>query len=54
MNYTNLKKIFELGMKIRKGFDGIIFQSCEGYTKWLKAKSGYWVSAKYMEFIRFI
>ena len=32
----NIKKVFELGMKIRKGFDGIIFQSCEGYTKWLK------------------
>lgn len=32
----NIKDIFKLGMKIRKGFDGIIFQSCDGYTKWLK------------------
>lgn len=33
---NNIKEVFELGMKIRKGFDGIIFQSCERYTKWLK------------------
>ena len=32
----------------------IVEEKMNGSTKWLKAKSGYWVSAKYMEFIRFI
>lgn len=31
----------------------IIDEKMNGSTKWLKAKSGYWVSSKYMEFIRY-
>ena len=33
---NTIKEIIKLGMKIRKGFDGIIFQSRKGYDKWLK------------------
>ncbi len=32
----------------------IIEQKMVGTTKWLKAKSGYWVSAKYMEFVKYV
>ena len=32
----------------------IVEEKMNGSTKWLKSKSGYWVSAKYMEFIRYI
>lgn len=32
----------------------IVDQKTVGSTKWLKAKSGYWVSAKYMDFIRYV
>ena len=32
----------------------IVEEKINGSTKWLKAKSGYWVSAKYMEFIRYV
>lgn len=32
----------------------IVEEKMNGSTKWLKSLSGYWVSAKYMEFIRFI
>lgn len=32
----------------------IVEEKMNGSTKWLKAKSGYWVSAKYMEFVRFV
>ncbi len=32
----------------------IIEQRMNGTTKWLKAKSGYWVCAKYMDFIKYV
>lgn len=32
----------------------IVDQKMNGSTKWLKAKSGYWVSAKYMDFIKYV
>lgn len=32
----------------------IVDQKMVGSTKWLKAKSGYWVSANYMEFVRYV
>lgn len=32
----------------------IIEQKIVGSTKWLKAKSGYWVSANYMEFVKYV
>ena len=32
----------------------IIEQRMNGTTKWLKAKSGYWVAAKYMEFVKYV
>ena len=32
----------------------IIEQKMVGTTKWLKAKSGYWVSAQYMEFVKYV
>ena len=32
----------------------IIEQKMNGTTKWLKAKSGYWVCAKYLDFVKYI
>lgn len=32
----------------------IVEEKMNGSTKWLKSLSGYWVSAKYMQFIKFI
>ena len=32
----------------------IIEQKMNGTTKWLKTKSGYWVAASYMEFVRYV
>jgi hypothetical protein len=32
----------------------IIEEKYNGTTKWLKTKSGYWVSAKYMEFVKHV
>ena len=32
----------------------IVDQKTVGTTKWLKAKSGYWVSAKYMDFVKYV
>jgi N-acetylmuramoyl-L-alanine amidase CwlA len=32
----------------------IIEQRMVGTTKWLKSKSGYWVAAKYMEFVKYV
>lgn len=32
----------------------IVEEKMNGTTKWLKAKSGYWVSAKYMEFVKYV
>ena len=32
----------------------IVEEKMNGSTKWLKSKSGYWIAAKYMEFVRFI
>lgn len=32
----------------------IIEQRMNGTTKWLKSKSGYWVAAKYMEFVKYV
>ena len=32
----------------------IIEQRMNGTTKWLKAKSGYWVCAKYMDFVKYV
>lgn len=31
----------------------IVEEKMNGNTKWLKAKSGYWVSAQYMDFVRY-
>ena len=32
----------------------IVEEKMNGSTKWLKAKSGYWVASQYMQFIRFV
>ena len=32
----------------------IVEQKMNGTTKWLKSKSGYWVSANYMEFVKYV
>ena len=32
----------------------IVDEKMNGSTKWLKAKSGYWVCAKYMDFVRYV
>lgn len=32
----------------------IVDQKMNGTTKWLKAKSGYWVCAKYMDFVKYV
>lgn len=32
----------------------IVEQRMHGTTKWLKSKSGYWVAAKYMEFVKYV
>ena len=45
---------YDVERQINKGeVITIIDEKMNGSTKWLKAKSGYWVSAKYMEFIRY-
>ena len=46
---------YEVERQIDKGVViTIVEEKMNGSTKWLKAKSGYWVSAKYMQFIRYI
>lgn len=42
---------YEVEQQINKGVAITIVAEQDG---WLKAKSGYWVSAKYMEFVRYI
>jgi N-acetylmuramoyl-L-alanine amidase CwlA len=45
----------EVENKINKGTAiTIIEQRMVGTTKWLKSKSGYWVAAKYMEFVKYV
>ena len=46
---------YDVERQINKGVAiTIIEQKMNGSTKWLKAKSGYWVSAKYMEFVKYV
>lgn len=46
---------YEIDRVINKGVAiTIVDEKMNGSTKWLKAKSGYWVSAKYMEFVRYV
>ena len=46
---------YDIETQINKGVAiTIVEEKMNGSTKWLKAKSGYWVSAKYMQFIRYI
>ena len=46
---------YEIERQINKGVAiTIIEEKMNGSTKWLKAKSGYWVSAKYMDFVRYV
>ena len=46
---------YEIDRVINKGVViTIVDEKMNGGTKWLKAKSGYWVSAKYMEFVRYV
>ena len=46
---------YDVERKIAKGTAiTIVDQKMVGTTKWLKAKSGYWVSAQYMEFVRYV
>lgn len=46
---------YDVERKITKGTAiTIVDQKMVGTTKWLKAKSGYWVSANYMEFVRYV
>jgi N-acetylmuramoyl-L-alanine amidase len=46
---------YEISGTIAKGTAiTIIEEKMNGDTKWLKAKSGYWVSAKYMEFCYYV
>lgn len=46
---------FDVETKIDKGTAiTIIEQRMNGTTKWYKAKSGYWVAAKYMEFVKYV
>ena len=46
---------YEVERQINKGTAiTIVDQKMCGTTKWLKAKSGYWVSAKYMDFVKYV
>ena len=46
---------YEVERQIDKGVViTIVEEKMNGSTKWLKSLSGYWVSAKYMQFIRYI
>lgn len=46
---------YDVERQINKGTAiTIIEQRMNGTTKWLKAKSGYWVAAKYMEFVKYV
>ena len=46
---------FDIERKINKGTAvTIIEQKMNGTTKWLKTKSGYWVCAKYMDFVKYV
>ena len=46
---------YEIDRVINKGVAiTIVDEKMNGGTKWLKAKSGYWVSAKYMEFVKYV
>jgi len=46
---------YEIDRVINKGVAiTIVDEKMNGSTKWLKAKSGYWVSAKYMEFVKYV
>ena len=47
--------IYTVERQINKGTAiTIVEQKMVGSTKWLKAKSGYWVSANYMEFVKYV
>jgi N-acetylmuramoyl-L-alanine amidase len=48
MNYDVIQQI-NTGVAVT-----IIEEKYNGTTKWLKTKSGYWVSAKYMEFVKHV
>ena len=46
---------YDIQTKIGKGTAiTIIEQKMNGTTKWYKAKSGYWVCASYMDFVRYV
>jgi N-acetylmuramoyl-L-alanine amidase CwlA len=46
---------YDVERQINKGVAiTIVDQKMNGTTKWLKAKSGYWVCAKYMDFVKYV
>ena len=46
---------YDIERQINKGVAvTIVDQKMNGTTKWLKAKSGYWVCAKYMDFVKYV
>ena len=46
---------FDIETKLAKGTAiTVVEQKMNGTTKWLKTKSGYWIAAKYVDFVRYV